>query len=590
MFQIFKKLAWFFKLKKKSYGVAVVCLFLVAISTAVTPMLIGNIIDGMTEGNLTPRSLIIQILAIFLLAVMMYALRYLWRSLIFTNSTTLEAILRNRLFDHFTKMDSQFFHKYRTGDLMAHATNDLAALKFVAGGGILTLTDSIAVGGTTLLSMILFVDWQLTLLTILPFPLLILVARKLGVIINTRFRKSLEAFSNMNDHVQESIAGMRVIKAFGEEESDYQNFKDDVANVVDINKSVNQVDAAYFPAIEIITQSAQVLTLFFGTYFVTTGRITIGDLIAYFSYLSMMAWPLLAVGRLANTLERGNVSYTRIEELLAIESSIQEADNPVEMDVRGDIHFDINEFTYENDTEPSLKNIHFELKSGQTLGLVGKTGSGKSTIFKLLMRDYDNYDGQITYNGIDIKDYASDKLSRAIGFVSQEPFLFSHSILENVRFGAPDTPKETVETYTKLADVYDDIMDTSEGFDTQVGEKGVSLSGGQKQRISIARALTVDPEYLFLDDSLSAVDAHTENKILNNFRELRKDRTTIIAAHRISSIIHADLILVMDNGQVIGKGTHQELLATNDWYRAMYDKQQLQVKVEEGEVNNESEL
>lgn len=473
---------------------------------------------------------------------------------------------------------------------MAHATNDLAALKFVAGGGILTLTDSIAVGGTTLLSMILFVDWQLTLLTILPFPLLILVARKLGVIINTRFRKSLEAFSNMNDHVQESIAGMRVIKAFGEEESDYQNFKDDVSNVVDINKSVNQVDAAYFPAIEIITQSAQVLTLFFGTYFVTTGRITIGDLIAYFSYLSMMAWPLLAVGRLANTLERGNVSYTRIEELLAIESSIQEADNPVEMDVRGDIHFDINEFTYENDTEPSLKNIHFELKSGQTLGLVGKTGSGKSTIFKLLMRDYDNYDGQITYNGIDIKDYASDKLSRAIGFVSQEPFLFSHSILENVRFGAPNTPKETVEKYTKLADVYDDIMDTSEGFETQVGEKGVSLSGGQKQRISIARALTVDPEYLFLDDSLSAVDAHTENKILNNFRELRKDRTTIIAAHRISSIIHADLILVMDDGQVIGKGTHQELLATNDWYRAMYDKQQLQVKVEEGEVNNESEL
>lgn len=562
--------------------IAVVCLFTVAISTAVTPLLIGNIIDEMTAGTLTSNRLITQIAIIFFLAALMYALRYVWRALIFTNSTTLEAIMRNRLFDHFTKMDSHFFHEHRTGDLMAHATNDLAALKFVAGGGILTLTDSIAVGGTTLFSMLFFVDWQLTLLTIIPFPLLILVARKLGVVINKRFRKSLESFSKMNDHVQESVAGMRVIKAFGEEESDYQNFTEDIDNVVTINKSVNQVDALYFPAIEIVTQSAHVLTLFFGTYFVSTGRISIGDLIAYFSYLSMMAWPLLAVGRLANTLERGNVSYSRIENLLAIKSKIKEAKRPVEKELGGDIEFDVQSFKYDDEAETTLKNVQFTLKSGQTLGLVGKTGSGKSTIFKLLMRDYDHYEGKISYDNHDIKDYSTSTLAKGIGYVSQEPFLFSHSILENVRFGAPETPIETVEKYTKLADVYEDIMETSDGFDTQVGEKGVALSGGQKQRISIARALTVDPEFLFLDDSLSAVDAHTENIILNNFKELREGRTTIIAAHRISSIIHADLILVMDDGEVIGKGNHQELLETNEWYRAMFEKQQLQEIVEEG--------
>lgn len=590
MFQIFKKLAWFFKMRKKSYGIAVACLFIVAIATAVTPMLIGNIIDQMTARTLTARSFVIQIAIIFILAVIMYALRYVWRALIFTNSTHLEAIMRNRLFDHFTKMDSQFFHEHRTGDLMAHATNDLAALKFVAGGGILTLADSLAVGGTTLFSMMFIVDWKLTLLTIIPFPLLILVAKKLGGIINFRFRKSLESFSTMNDHVQESIAGMRVIKAFGEEESDYQSFKEDLDHVVDINKSVNQVDAMYFPSIEIITQSAQVLTLIFGTYFVSTGRISIGDLIAYFSYLSMMAWPLLAVGRLANTLERGNVSYTRIEELLSITSNIKKTAHPVKEELGGDIEFAIDEFKYDDDVEPTLKNVHFTLKSGQTLGLVGKTGSGKSTIFKLLMRDYDNYAGHIRYNGHDIKDYPTDTVSAGIGYVSQEPFLFSQSILENVRFGAPDTPFEEVEKYTKLADVYEDIIDTPEGFETQVGEKGVALSGGQKQRISIARALTVDPEFLFLDDSLSAVDAHTENKILNNFKTLREGRSTIIAAHRISSIIHADLILVLDEGEVIGSGNHQELLETNDWYRAMFEKQQLQDQVEEGGAPDESRL
>ena len=466
---------------------------------------------------------------------------------------------------------------------MAHATNDLASLKFVAGGGILTLTDSIVVSATTLFSMFVFIDWQLTLLTIVPFPLLIVISRKLGKVINTRFRKSLESFSRVNDHVQESVSGIRVIKAFGEEQDDYANYSKDIEHVVEMNKQVFKIDSLYRPAIDSITSLSYLLALIFGTYFIYNGRITIGNLVSYFSYLAMMTWPLLAVGHLANTLERGNVSYDRIQELLNNKSNIKEAQNPVREPIKGDIHFDVRSFQYEDDEAVLLEDVQFELKAGQTLGLVGKTGSGKSTIFKLLMRDYDHYKGQITYGGIDIKDYAVDSVAEAIGYVAQEPFLFSHSIAENIRFGNPSLSLDQVAEFAKLSDVYEDIMGFPEQFDTQVGEKGVALSGGQKQRISIARALAVEPDYLFLDDSLSAVDAQTEHKILANFRELRQNRTTIIASHKISSVMDADLILVMEQGRVIGKGTHDDLIGSNEWYSKMYQKQQLEEKVEGGD-------
>lgn len=585
MFDIFKKLMWFFKQQAKSYGGAVCCLIIVSVASAVTPMLIGNLIDSISNQTLTASDLYRQVVIIFGLGVLMYVMRYTWRVLIFSNSTLLEAIMRQRLFAHFTRMDSAFFHTYRTGDLMAHATNDLSALKFVAGGGILTLTDSVVVSVTTLVSMLLFVDWKLTLVTIFPFPLLMIISRRLGKLINTRFRKSLEAFSRVNDHVQESVSGIRVIKSFGEEEEDYQQYSAHIDHIVETNKSVFKIDAAYRPAIDSITSLTYILALIFGTYFIYTGRISIGKLVSYFSYLGMMTWPLLAVGYLANTLERGNVSYDRIKELLDIQPNIKEAHTPVDKSLQGDIEFNIQSFAYTADQDAFLTNVSFHLKAGQTLGLVGKTGSGKSTIFKLLMRDYDHYDGQITYGGIDIKAYRLDTLASGIGYVSQEPFLFSHSILENIRFGRPDISVEKVQYYASLSDIYDDIRQFPNGFETAVGEKGVTLSGGQKQRIAIARALAVEPEYLYLDDSLSAVDAQTEHTILSQLRDVRQNATTIIAAHKISSVMEADLILVMDEGTVIGKGTHEELLQHNQWYQDMYHKQQLEEKVTGGDVN-----
>ncbi|MGP6139303.1 MULTISPECIES: ABC transporter ATP-binding protein [unclassified Jeotgalibaca] len=582
MFAILKKLGWFFKLRWKSYAFGVFGLIAVAILSAVTPLVLGSIIDQMVNGSLTFQSLALQSGMILVFAIAMYGLRYGWRVAIFGNSTLLESIMRNRLFSHFTKMDSQFFHKYRTGDLMAHATNDLAALRFVAGGGILSITDSIFIGGTTLFSMVFFVDWQLTLLTTLPFPLLIVAARYMGKAINKRYRKSLESFSQMNNRVQESVGGMKVIKTFGEEDAHYDDFTADIDNVIAKNRAVYQVDSAYSPIIEGITGLTYVLTLFFGTYFISIDRISIGQLIAYFSYLSMMTWPLLAIGRVANTLERGNASYNRVTDLLSQTSALKEAKNPITTPVTGDIDFMIDSFTYPDGKNVVLENAHFHLDSGNTLGIVGHTGSGKSTIFKLLLRDYDGYDGKISYDKKDIKQYSLDAVSHGFGYVPQGTFLFSTTVRENIRFVNPQLTQEEVENFAKLADIHDDIRQFPEGYDTQVGERGVSLSGGQKQRIAIARALATQAEFLILDDALSAVDAQTESRILDNLREIRRNESTIIATHRISSIMHADEIIVLDKGRIVERGTHAQLLANQGWYSEMYEEQQLQQKVDQG--------
>lgn len=582
MFDIFKKLKWFFKLRWKSYTLAIMALVLTAIFQALNPLILGNIIDAIAQNSLTSQSLMGQLLLILLLALAIYGLRYVWRSNIFTNSTLLESIVRRQLFDHFTHMDAQFFHEYRTGDLMAHATNDLAALRFVAGGGILTFVDSIAVGGSVLFSMIFFVDWKLTLLTILPFPLLILSAQWLGKIVNRRYRGALEAFSQINDHVQESVAGIKVVKTFGEEDDYYEDFRENVDNVVEKNKKVYQVDSAYMPVIEFITALTYFLTLIIGTYFIMNGRITIGQLIAYFSYLSMMTWPLLAIGRLVNTLERGDVSYARVIDLLDYETHIEEAEDPINKPLTGKIDFQIEDFSYPGSQESSLKDVHFSLEEGKTLGIVGRTGSGKSTIFKLLQREYDDYQGQILFGGHDIKEYSLDAKAEGMGYVPQQSFLFSSTIGENIAFGNPDLSQEGIEYYAKVADIHDDIEGFSEGYETRVGERGVSLSGGQKQRISIARALAFKPNYLLLDDSLSAVDARTEETIVQNLKQEQGHKTTIISAHRLSSVMHADEIIVLDQGRIIERGQHEDLIDQDGWYKATYDEQQLAQKVDEG--------
>lgn len=578
---MFKKLGWFFKQERKSYIYGITMLVLLSVVTAIIPYIIGVIIDRMTMNTITGQELMIWVIILIVTAIVQYIMRYVWRTKIFGTSAKLEKILRERLFNHYVQMDTVFFQKYRTGDLMARATNDLNSIRMVAGGGILTLVDSLSQGLLTLFMMFFAVDWRLTLISIIPIPLLTILIRYVGQKLHFHSNKAQAAFSTMNDKVQESVSGMKVIKTFGEEELDTEDFKTKTKHVVNMNKQVYVIDAAFRPASQIIMGLSTIIGVFYGGFLVANRSISLGMLVAFISYITRLQWPMIAIGQLFNILERGSASYDRILEIMNEKSNIKEDSEALDQSIAGDISIDIDEFTYPDDEDVSLEDVHIHIKQGNTLGIVGRTGSGKSSLFKLLLRDYDQYQGDITLNNNSIKDYKLDRLLANIGYVPQDNFLFSTTVRDNIRFANMEANEDEVYEVAKLTSVHEDILGFSEGYDTLVGERGVALSGGQKQRISMARAMLINPEILILDDSLSAVDAKTEESILNSIKESRSGKTTIISAHRLSSVMHADEIIVMDQGRIIERGTHQQLINNNGWYKEMYDHQQLELNTNE---------
>ncbi|RRK11325.1 ATP-binding cassette domain-containing protein [Lactiplantibacillus garii] len=577
---IFMKLGWYFRREWKLYSAGVLGLILTAIIGIIPPRIIGNVVDGINQRNLTAHTLTVDLAIIAAAAAGQYFARYLWRNAIWGGAAGLERTLRERLFWHFMKMDATFYQKYRTGDLMAHATNDLTAIERVAGGGILQFADSIITGGTTLIAMMMLIDWRLTLIAVVPFPLLAVVSRYLGKKIHVAFRASQAAFSRLNNKAQESISGIKVIKALGQERADVADFNEQIDQTIKINRHVNVLDSLFDPAITIIIAVSYAATIVLGGVYVTNHVITIGNLVSFVTYLGMMVWPMFAVGMLFNTMERGNASYDRVMELLNQKSAIIDSKNGLEQRPHGGLQYQVKQFNYPNDAGTSLSDVQFDLQAGQTLGIVGRVGAGKSTVMKLILREFDNYDGQINYGGHDIKQYALDSYLPAIGYVPQDSFLFSNTIRENIRFADPRVSQEVVEAVAKKSDLSGQIAGMPAGYDTQVGEEGISLSGGQRQRLAIARALLINPELLILDDALSAVDAETEAEILANLKAERADKTTIIAAHRLSSVMNADEIIVLDAGHVVERGTHQQLMAQHGWYQQMFDRQQLETKVE----------
>lgn len=581
---IFRKLGWFFKQEKKHYFVGVFSLMIVALVQLVPPKVIGLIIDEIADKKISLSTIAFWIAILLVAAVLQYLFRYIWRMNIWGSAARLEKELRQRLFKHFTKMDTLFYQKYRTGDLMAHATNDLNAIQNVAGAGILTFADSLITGGATIIAMILFVDWRLTLIALIPLPLLAVTSRVLGTKLHDGFREAQEAFSSINDKIQESITGIKVIKTFGQEQEDLVDFETKIAEAIEKNKRVNFLDALFDPFITLIIGISYVLTIILGGKYVLEGTITIGQLVSFISYIGMLVWPMFAIGRLFNVLERGNASYDRVNELLHEKTHIVEQIGAIQTPAKGELTVAIDSFSYPEEQGPALEKIDFTVHEGDTLGIVGKTGAGKTTIIKLLMREYDQYQGKLMIGGKDIKEYSLDALLQSIGYVPQDHFLFSMTIRENIRFSNPALPEDAVEKAATMAFINNEIKELPKGYDTLVGERGVSLSGGQKQRISIARALIQNPELLILDDALSAVDAKTEEAILQNLKSNRKEKTTIIAAHRLSSVMHAKEILVIDQGKIVERGTHEELLTLGGWYQQMWDKQQLEAKIEGGEA------
>ena len=576
---IIQKLWWFFKLEKRRYLVGIVALVLVSVLNLIPPMVMGRVIDAITSGRLTQDELLLHLFYLLLAAFGMYYLRYVWRMYILGTSYRLGQIMRSRLFEHFTRMSPAFYQNYRTGDLMAHATNDINALTRLAGGGVMSAVDASITALVTLLTMLFSISWQMTLVAILPLPFMAYATSRLGRKTHKAFGESQAAFSELNNKVQESVSGIKVTKSFGYQSDELASFQEVNNLTFQKNLQTMKYDSLFDPMVLLFVGSSYALTLLVGAFMVQAGQVTVGNLVTFISYLDMLVWPLMAIGFLFNITQRGKVSYQRIESLLSQESPVKDSESPLDGIENGRLDYAIESFAFED--EETLKDIHFSLEKGQTLGLVGQTGSGKTALIKLLLREYDVDQGAIYLNGHDIRDYRLADLRRLMGYVPQDQFLFASSILDNIRFGNPDLPFSAVEEATKLAQVYQDIQAMPQGFDTVIGEKGVSLSGGQKQRLAMSRAMILNPDILILDDSLSAVDAKTEFAIIDNLKETRKDKTTIITAHRLSAVVHADLILVMQNGRIIERGTHEDLLALDGWYAQTYQSQQLEMKGEE---------
>ncbi|AOM84304.1 ABC transporter ATP-binding protein [Salisediminibacterium beveridgei] len=576
MFSALKKLSWFFKQEKKRYVMAILILVIASIMEIIPPRLIGFVIDDVHQGRMTEERLITYIGVLFALMIAVYLMTFVWMRKLFGGSLLLERTMRSRFMNHLMTMTPSFYQRNKTGDLMAKGTNDLKAISQTAGFGILTLVDATVFLLVILVMMTFFISWELTLAAFLPFPLMAYLMKVYGKRIHERFMGAQRAFGDLNDQVLESISGVRVIRAFVKERSDRAQFSKQTDHVLEQNIRVARVDALFEPTIKILVGMSYMIGLGFGAYLVFQGRITLGQLVTFNIYLGMLIWPMFALGELMNIMQRGNASLDRLNNTFDVEPDVSDHAhavrdiNPVSIELRN------LSFRYPSAKDYAIHDVSAKIQRGMHVGVVGKTGSGKSTFLKQLLRAYPSGNGQVLIDGTAIEDIALETLKSWIGYVPQEAFLFSKTIEANIRFGAEGATDKRLKQVMEQAAITKDLHTFQDGLNTLVGEKGVSLSGGQKQRIAIARALIKDPEILILDDAMSAVDAKTEQFIIEQIREERRGKTTFIAAHRMSAVRHADLILVFHEGRVVEQGTHEELMKAGNWYQRQYDKQQME--------------
>ncbi|QAT39514.1 ABC transporter ATP-binding protein [Clostridium sp. JN-9] len=569
---------------RKRYLIGLIFLISVDLLQLVPAKLIGFITDNISRGTATPKLLMKYIILIIVVAVLMAVGRFVWRIFIVGTSRYVEYDMRNIFFTHLQKLSLNFFNKNKTGDLMALATNDLNAVRMALGPGVIMMTDSIVLSIATLIIM-LTINVKLTLLSLIPLPFISLIALKFGGSIHKKFMRVQENFSKLTDMVQENFSGIRVIKSFVQEAEECKRFTKENQKYFDANMDFIKVWGLFSPLIEFVASLSFVLLIGIGGISVIYGQISLGDFISFNMYLGNLVWPMMAIGWVINIIQRGFASLERIEKVLSEKPEILDCDAYNFASLQGDIEIKDLTFYYEKSSVPALKNINLKIPKGSTLGIIGRTGSGKTTLVNLLLRLYNVEPGKISFNGLDINKIPLKTLRENIGFVSQDAFLFSTSIAENINLPCEDFNMDKIEEASKNADIYDDIIEFPEGYNQVVGERGVTLSGGQKQRISIARALIKDPEILIFDDCLSAVDAKTEVKILGNLKRIMSEKTSLIISHRISAVKDSNLIAVLDEGEIKELGTHEELLDLKGLYYDIYEKQLLEEKIaEEGDI------
>ena len=578
--RLFAQLGWYFRREWRRYLGAVLLLVVIAILQLVPPRIVGIVIDGVSKQHMPASTLAFWIGILLLVAVVVYLLRYVWRVLLFGASYLLAVELREKYYRQLSNQAPSFYHRHRTGDLIARATNDVDRVVFAAGEGVLTLVDSLVMGLAVLFVMSTQISWELTLLSLIPMPIMALVIKHQGAQLHSRFKSAQAAFSMLNDQAQESLTSIRMIKSFGLENHQSKRFADVAAEAGARNMHVAKVDARFNPTIFIAIGCANLLAIGGGGVMVIQGHLTLGQLTSFVMYLGLMIWPMLALAWMFNIVERGSAAYSRIRSMLSEPSTVQGGERSLPQG-RGVLSVDVERFAYSEGTNPVLHNIQFNLAPGQMLGLCGPTGAGKSALLSLIQRQFDPDQGEVCFHGISLRELRLDEWRARLAVVSQTPFLFSDSVAMNIALGKPDATQEDIERVAKLASVHEDILRLPEGYQTEVGERGVMLSGGQKQRISIARALLLDAEILILDDALSAVDGRTEYQILHNLREWGENRTVIISAHRLSALTEASEILVLQQGAVAQRGLHSELSQQRGWYRDMHRFQQIEAQLDE---------
>lgn len=571
----------YFKLYKFHFLVGFLSLLTVDLFQLQIPVITGNITDGLQSGNYEFSNLLNQVLTLLLIGLLIACFRFIWRYFIFGTSRKIEYGLRNDFFGHLEKLSLRFFNEHKTGDLMAHATNDLNAIRMMVGPGVLMSLDAITLCVLVIYQMITKISLNLTLVAIIPLPLIAIGGIFFGRAIRARFKDKQEAFAHMSEMVQENISGVQVVKAFVQETKEIKAFNETNKNNYDKNMRVIKLFAIMNPLAMLVTGLSIAIVLGYGGYMTMLGNITLGDFVAFTQYLLMLVWPMIAFGWCINIMSQGLASLSRFQNILDEKPEIIDEETVKQIDsIKGDIVIDNLTFNYPGSGLKELDNISVTVNKGETLGIVGRTGSGKTTLVNMLLRMYNPPRGTIFIDDVDIMDIPLKVLRHSIGYVPQDNFLFSDTISRNIAFGVIETSDEYIECAAKNANVHDNIIEFSNKYATVVGERGVTLSGGQKQRISIARALIKDPAIMILDDSVSAVDTNTEEQILNHIKEERKDKTTIIIAHRISTIQNSDKIIVIDEGKIIESGTHDNLVEQKGLYYNMVEKQQLEKELE----------